>query len=287
MNLDKRKGVKPMNLKNIALIGLFAGSYYFLYTLGTTNKIVTPSQEATTEAIKPELLSKLAIDILQETASKNDYLVFLKKEEVRIWETLKQDINISLTECNDIKEKWHTYYEKDSRELQDVNKNLPPLSQEIVAIVHAVMNDFSIDHNTITILPFEDYCPAAADDYSLFINESLFTLLTPAAQKFCIAHELQHFLNKDDSTNYVLLQHYTEEKENVPFDHPLNQISRLQELRADLGAALKNDEYALGFKEFIQTALEIVGDGPGTTHPKNSLRLSYADLLLTQKAALA
>lgn len=273
-----------MNLKNLLLpIVLFSG-YYFIQVLGTTNKIAQTPQELSTSSIQPNLLEKLAIDGLQNYKTKDDYFSFFQQEESRIWLLIKETLNISLSDCNKIKKNWHTYYLKDSKELQEINKKLPELSKETIALIHSVMKDFEIDQDDLVILPFADYCPAAVDDYTLYINEPLFNSLTQKAQKFCIAHEFQHFILKDDSTNYVLLQHCDKDKADLPAEHPLNQISRLQELRADVRAALKGIEYAQGFKEFTQKAIEIIGEGEGSTHPKNSLRLSYAEQIISKAA---
>ncbi len=266
-------------LKNnkVFLIAAIALAGLIIIGIGLIEKNTYQSSES----IQPNLLSQLSLDSAQEI-SKETYQTFLKDEETRIWGLLKGILNMSQDECNAKKIQWQSYYANDAKELQDLNKNLPPLSSDTLKVVKAVLEDFNISEDAVVILPFEDYCPAAADDCSLFINETLFKQLSPNAQKFCIGHELQHFLNKDDSTNYVLLQHCDQDKSELPAEHSIQQISRLQELRADLSAAAKNDEYAQGFKEFINIALEIVGDGPGTTHPKNTLRLSYAEKLIAQ-----
>lgn len=277
--------MKNMNLKTISLLAIFIGSYYFLHSLATTQNIANSNQEITTQSIQPNLISKFTLDSLQTHISQETYLTLFQEEETKVWQEFKKTIDISLAECNQIKQKWYSYYLNDAKELQERGKSLTPLSAKTIEIIQSVMKDFNIDQNAIAVIPFEDYCPAAADDYSLFVNESLFNRLTPLAQKFCIAHELQHFINKDDSTNYVLLQHYTEEKSELPADHPLNKLSKIQELRADLGAASKNKDYALGYKEFSKIALEIVGDGEGITHPKNTLRISYADLCIKSEIA--
>ena len=277
IKLFKGENMKLLKNNKVLFLGALALAGMTLVGMGLLEK----NTYQNTESIQPDLLSQLSIDSVQEIA-KDTYKTFLKDEETRIWVLLKETINISQDECNAIKTQWESYYKNDAKELQDLNKQLPALSSNILEIVKTVLQDFNIDETDIVILPFEDYCPAATDDCSLFINESLFMQLSPNAQKFCIAHELQHFLNKDDSTNYVLLQHCEQDKSELPAEHPIQQISRLQELRADLGAAVKNNEYAQGFKEFINIALEIVGDGPGTTHPKNILRLSYAEKLIAQ-----
>lgn len=273
----KGENMKFLRNNKVFFMGALTIATMALVGMGLLEKSTYQSNES----IQPNLLSQLSLDSVQEI-SKETYKTFLKGEETRIWGLLKEVLNMSQDECNAKKIQWQSYYANDAKELQDLNRNLPPLSSDTLKVVKGVLQDFNIAEDAIVILPFEDFCPAAADDCSLFINETLFNQLSPDAQKFCIAHELQHFLNKDDSTNYVLLQHCDQDKSELSAEHPIQQISRLQELRADLGAAAKNDEYAQGFKEFINIALEIVGDGPGTTHPKNTLRLSYAEKLIAK-----
>ena len=238
------------------------------------------SNAITTETIEPNLLTNLKIDQLQQFSTKEALLSWLDEEETRVWNELEQTLGVSKELCLSRKAALHDTYEQGAKQLQKNSAELPPLAPATVELVKNVLHDFNISEDSIAILPFADSYPASADDYSVFINEEFFNMLSPLAQKFCIGHELQHFLFKDDSTSHVLEQVTTPEMEES-FEHPISQLSRIQELKADLYAAFGGAEYTRGYNEFFKIALEVIGDHKVPTHPMNSLRLTYAQHLAT------
>lgn len=161
-----------------------------------------------------------------------------------------------------------------------------PLSPEIIALIKEVCKDFGIDYTKLTIINIDQksgIAEAGTTDISLVINEPLFKKLSLPAQRFVLAHELQHYIYKDDSYFFAVsrLIQDSGKKELMPL---LDKACYQFEMRADLLAAKKSPEYAQGQKEFCQYVLNAFGDGPGTTHPTTSLRIAMADQILATVA---
>ena len=130
------------------------------------------------------------------------------------------------------------------------------------------------------LVSWNDNSIAAGTDSFLFINEREFNKLSTQAQKFIIGHEIQHYLNQDCSTNYVIKRHYRKALGSLPKDHTVNKLYRFQEIRSDIKASLQSNEYTQGYVEFTQSLMK-KRENSGITHPKNSLRLSIAQELMT------
>lgn len=231
--------------------------------------------------IEPNLLKNIKIDSFQKNDTAEQYKQWLNDEIVTIWQEIEEITKISLDDCMTYKAKTYERYLKKRKKLQDSFRELVPVDPEIITLLETVLRDFKVNPDSISIVPFNHFCPAAGDDCTLFINQELFKKLSPFAQKFSIAHELQHFIYQDNSLKRALEKLTGLDNATLPQDHPMNKLSRMLELRADILGASAGSDYAQGYKEFVDKTIQIIGQGKGVTHPKSNLRLSYAEQIKT------
>jgi hypothetical protein len=166
------------------------------------------------------------------------------------------------------------------REIKNYTTKLPSkierLSQETINCIHQVMNDFGIDPSSISIVESDEVAIASALDSTLTISPSSFLVLPSNAQAFVIAHELQHIIYKDSSFCHFIKQ--TIKKYNLPLDAYFKYV-RFIELRADIKAAIRSKEYALGYKAFVE---ELTHSQMAIAHLSQSERISQANEILAQ-----
>lgn len=204
---------------------------------------------------------------------------WLTREESTLWQEVQQAIGLSKQDCEKLKKEWYKDFKYGEMQEHERETSQKPLSQSIINQVLAILNDFNITAQQLPLRSWKDSSAAAVTDSILFINEKTFSGLPPESQKFVIGHEIQHFLYKDNSTNYVIEQYYKPAQKTLPQNHPVNKLHRFQELRADIISALHGPEYAHGYRLYIQN-LAKKGENAGITHPKNSLRLTVSNNLL-------
>lgn len=216
------------------------------------------------KAITPHLIS-----LTPKSISEHPLIVQLKQEESEVWQMLSE---YQITpECVEKFAKQFPEYAKPRRH---------GLSEETIQLIFDIFHDFKIDKRTIALAQYNDpYCPAAVEHNTLFVDETLLKQYSKKAQRFIIAHEIQHIVHKD-----VILGTFAEQQ--LPrngtndYNHPMNRLRRFQERRADYMAITKAPCYAEGQIEFLEHYLKEFGAGNGVAHPKATTRLAYAKDIL-------
>lgn len=207
---------------------------------------------------------------------------WLHDQENQIWDQIYSTTAISKQTCQKLKEQHSDSYHRYEKELHKAEKCLQHLSRKTRRIVTGIIKDFDLCPQNIPLLSWNIDSYAAATDSALLINEELFSPLPLCVKKFIIGHELQHYIFKDTSTRYILDEFY-KFSELLSKDHPIPELIRFQEIRADIQSALKGEEYLQGYYEFIEIISQ-EGENEGFTHPKHSVRLAMADKLKPQTA---
>lgn len=267
-----------MNLKKIVflIIMVMVTTAGLLLLLKCTDKQLIPT---TIESNAHPLGIKIAAH--QPVA--HSYNAWLEQEEIANWQELAKKVNLSHDYCNELKKQWYDDYKRGESDLQKKEGKDQPVSKATHDRITSILSDFGLATDKIPIVAWKDNSAAAATDTMLFVNEREFHKLSSEAQKFIIGHEIQHYLHKDCSTNYVLNRFYKPAQKSLPKEHPVNKFHRFQELRADIKSALKGPDYARGYVQFMEI-LSKKRENSGITHPKNSLRLSTGKAMLTSFA---
>jgi hypothetical protein len=218
----------------------------------------------------------------------------IDREEQESWRLIEQNTGVTKSRClKEICREYKRYQKSLRKNWQKKLVQYPPLTQATIALVQNTLKDFSIDPSTIQIIPLGGLggAPAAADDGTIFVDETELSRYSPSAQKFCIAHEIAHLKAHDHSTIRCLCFLTTVEerpaktmkKKKAAIKAAVNTFKRFQEIRADTNALLH------GGQEYVQGAYEVMntlhtldgGDNLGITHPKTSERKEVLDKLCT------
>ncbi len=156
------------------------------------------------------------------------------------------------------------------------SQGLDIISDHTMALIHEVLVDFNIDPNSIAIIPYRSKgSPAAADDYTLYIDENDLAMLCPVSQRFILAHEISHMKSKDNGFESAL-ENLMDERKTEPQRNAFYTFSHATEIRADINAMLKGIEYAKGGVTFLTLLINCYGDGASFTHPSPRVRLKIA-----------
>jgi hypothetical protein len=195
----------------------------------------------------------------------------LQQEYEKVWQAFEQ---IGITQ-EKYQKAYNQYYQQYLR--ADVPL-ISPLSAKTKQYVTDLIKECGLEDRHITITAYKERSPASATERTLYINEEAFWSHSEPARRFVIGHELQHIAQKDNSARYVMeiLCNTKAEKLIHQKDHPLCQLSRFKEKRADIKTALKGVDWAEGFLAFAKEWYEQTGDNPGVTHPKNADRVQLA-----------
>lgn len=255
--------VRTLKTNIFYLLGfLFIGTLFFL---PITLKYVAEIQES--EALETHSAARDA----QDFANHIDMLM------TQTWQHIENEVGICYTDCeNYLKEYRSTLKAQIEKKVRRTAKKLPKLSPTTVKLVQELLVDLSIDPKSITITPFEGKgSPAAADDYTLYIDEADFLSFCPATQRFLIGHECAHMKNKDHSIESALDMLVDNQEGKV--EHVFNLFEHTTELRADVHAMLHGPEYVQGGINFFQTLIDRYGDYESPTHPRPSERLKIAE----------
>jgi hypothetical protein len=198
----------------------------------------------------------------------------LEQQEAALWQKLNL-IGITQKECEKI--------EKISANTLDCNEKSSgkSLSEKTFKVIFSVLKDLGIDPNTIRILSTNDHAAASALETVLFINEQLLNELSQPAQKFVIAHELFHIINKDALRTYSLSKLAGKDPQELfrTIDNPVSEYFRFQEQRADTQAASINKDYAQGYVDLMHYLIAINLNSIAI-YPKNEDRLKVAQDIL-------
>ncbi len=156
------------------------------------------------------------------------------------------------------------------------SQGLDPISDHTMQLIHEVLIDFGIDPNTIVIIPYRSKgSPAAADDYTLYIDEQDLVTLCPESQRFILAHEIAHFKSKDNGFESAL-ENLMDEHKTEAQRKAFYTFSHATEIRADINAMLQDIEYTKGGITFLKLLIQYYGDAASFTHPSPSVRLKIA-----------
>jgi len=170
----------------------------------------------------------------------------------------------------------YEYYCKDCAPLATRYAQGKTVTAATITLAQSVMRDMNIAPETITILPWSLDSHASTIAHYLFINEPLFNTLSLKAKKFCIAHELTHFLNKDHyMVNALRSIAHHEKIEKKKEENAVSIFQKFAEYRADIMAALVSADYAQGGVDFHTGELKELGDYTSPDHPKPSERLAW------------
>lgn len=217
---------------------------------------------------------------IDKLSSPDSFQTWLIEEELNLWKELENTIKLSKDKCQQLKNEWYNDFQQGEQALHKSIENKAKISPHIVQRIELILKDFGITTQQLPIRQWTDKSAAAATDSALFINEQSFSQLPLKAQKFVIGHEIQHFINKDCSTNYVIERYSNEQHERLSKDHPISKLLRFQELRADIKSGLAGHDYAQGYTLYAEH-LTKKGNNIGKTHPKNSLRLTISKNIAT------
>ena len=216
--------------------------------------------------------------LVREDISIKDYChQQLNKQGDVIWNELNQSYGVDKQRCA---QQEQTVAQQYKRAALNERNNAPrtSLSPEIKQLVTNVLKDFGVNPRNIAIVPYKEKAYAAADSFTIFINESEMNTLSHEEQRFVIGHELGHMLYQDNLTEYALSSLMQAKKQQTKKDR--QKIARLHEMRADINALTKDIDYAQGGVNFFKRLLNDFGEGSGTSHPKASDRLEQSQLVL-------
>ncbi len=192
------------------------------------------------------------------------------------WQQLEASAGITPDDCHEFLCEYGPKFKKDGEKTNRRRlKQFGPIQNDVVSLIHDVLEDFSIDPQAINLIPYDGHgSPAAADDYNMYIDQENLATFSPEAQRFVIAHEISHYLAKDHSIESALsnLVDYSDKAQKKS----MHTFARSTEFRADINAMLKGDEYTIGAIAFFNELIDRYGDEPCATHPRPSDRLKIA-----------
>jgi Zn-dependent protease with chaperone function len=256
--------MKKKNLIVLLLISLGL-AYAMYYVPNIVNKSVVTQHEPITQqqaakTVKPDEI----------------FLAQLKQEEANVWKELEK---IGITK-EKYEKAYHDYLPVYQR--SDIPFSRKRTSPETVSLITSILQEHGLNPKNISIYGYNDLSPAAASDRVIYVNESVFNKHSKEAKRFIITHEIQHILHGDNCNRYIMERIYGKDTETLVKDktHPLLQLSRFKEMRADIKTALENKTMAQAYYAFAKEGLEKRGDTPGATHPKNSDRLKLAERII-------
>ena len=250
--------------------------FYLIVTLALGTLLHTfIGQQHQTEQLQPNMQRK----IQNESTSTFDLHYFKNQVDqltTSTWKELTANTGITRTRCLRFQNQNSRDYKTSisSSNKRKIRKH-GTVSLKTKALIHEILSDFKINNSSIAIIPYVGHgSPAAADDYTIFIDERDLASFPQPAQRFVIAHEIAHMKNKDHSLESAL-ENLVNNKDKM-HRRMKQKIARSSESRADVDAMLKGPAYAEGGISFFETLLERYGDKKSSTHPCNSERLKIA-----------
>lgn len=197
------------------------------------------------------------------------------------WHELVHSAGITPSDCHEFLGEYGPKFKlATERSNKRKTKKFAPISHHTISLIYEILMDFSIARQAISLVPFNGQgSPAAADDYTIYIDEENLATFSDEAQRFVIAHEIAHYIFKDHSLESAL-SNLVDYKNKVQ-KKCMHTFARSTEFRADIHAMLKGEDYTKGAIIFFNELIERYGDDPCATHPKPSDRLKIAqDMVL-------
>lgn len=202
--------------------------------------------------------------------TKDFFSTYLKKREDEVWQELEK-LGITKQKLKDARSQYYQDYVK-----ADMPPSKKKVDEEVKRLILDVFQEFDADHKKIQIISHPILAPIATTDKIILVNEEILKKLSEKAQRFVIAHEIQHIINQDSSTDYLVDKLLPQEQQVEGFAHPAHQFSCFREERADIQTALKSPQWAEYYLTFTQEIMDMWGDTDDQSHPKNSERLELA-----------
>jgi Zn-dependent protease with chaperone function len=237
------------------------------------------------EQIAPLATELCATKLMQSATNLNEIEVqtelvqTLAEKEVSLWNDIAEKTGVTKAMCDKLAGEYQKQFARENRTEIKKTASEKHLSPELVQKVKAIVNDCGITAELHIVAGKMKVSPAAADTNLLYVSEPVFTKLSDAEQRFVIAHELGHIVNRDTAHQSALEALIQEECENrASF---ITAINRLREERADLFAINQGPQYRQGAIEFAQKSHKKYGTETADTHPKYIQRLSAAQTVDT------
>lgn len=268
------------NIIILTIITVLIGITSWVSTNLLQKSVISTQQKEQAQQQNPDNQPSSVEEHKQETPIANfkDYFVQqLKQEEEEIWQALAQ---MGIT-----KERYEREYNQRYANYlkSDVPFSTKPVSPETRAFVQQILQKEGINPAHIGIYQFNDFSPAAATDNFIYVCENAFNKLSHAGKEFVICHEVQHMLHKDNSNRFILEEMVGKETGQLAKEgnknHPLLRLSRFKERRADIRVALRNPNLSHAYVCFAKEYYNTIGETPGFTHPKNSVRVQLAQTI--------
>jgi len=208
----------------------------------------------------------------------DQYSQKLTQKENVVWELITTHTGVTQEQClknhqSHLQQETTMYKKSNKQQLKNAKKLSPKTHQ----LVEVVLQDFNINPQSIDIIPFKgEGSPAAADDWTLFIDEQDLLSYPLEAQYFILGHELIHIQSQDHSIRCAL-HRLVPNKNNKNIQSALDSLDHLQETRADTLAMLKGDKYIQGSISFFEILEKREGRNfEIASHPKTSDRIMLA-----------
>lgn len=205
-----------------------------------------------------------AQEIAHDYTAKNLNVVDFYKErfatkENELW-TMLAEKNISKERCLQEQEAFRNRYQNNLP--KDGSKALP---REMVDMIYSVSAECGINPEKLIIVERDmNQCPAASDDFVLYVNLYWMNTYPRPVQEFIIAHECSHMIFKDPSLQTVL-----EEKIQQKDPALWREYLLFCEERADAIASIRHPKYAQAGIEYAQALFKKYGKQDRATHPNN------------------
>jgi hypothetical protein len=215
--------------------------------------------------------TSLAINNTQETT-----LSYIKNLENQTWSELKR-IGITQKMLSDAMEQYYDEFQATDLPPTEIIK----VSPEIEALIKEVCNELSVNPESILIVSYDIKGPIASSDKIIFVNEKVFNAFSQDAQRFQIAHELNHIKHHDTQAKFSLEKILEQIGALSDYTSIFNKFCCLQENRADFETALMGKKWAEGFVTFTQEVVDMWGNTTDQTHSQNTERLALAKNILS------
>ena len=206
---------------------------------------------------------EIALDYTDKNLNVNDYYKDrFASQEAELWEKLTTEKNVSKAQCLQEQEAFRKRYQKNLP--KNGSKALP---RETLDMIHSVTAECGISPEKLIIVERDmNQCPAASDDFVLYVNLYWLSTYPRPVQEFIIAHECSHMICKDPSLQTVLTDHISES------DPLWREYLLFCETRADIMASIRHSKYAQAGIEYSQALFKKYGNQDYANHPDNTTR---------------
>lgn len=225
------------------------------------------------------LVSKKSHGISSDTNGHQVKNSFAQELEKEYQEIKKKLIAIGIQFPDEETQKQYLKKYRAENQAETHNKVSPTMQK----LVNSVIQQCGLDPSNIKVVSYQGSSPAASSENSILINEKALSNLPECAKAFVIAHEVKHIHYHDNLNDFILEELYGIDIEQLleqkNYDHPILELSRFIEKRADIEAALQNLNLAQGCYEMSKDGY-LQGDITEATHPEPLERFKLAEQIL-------